>query len=255
LNQTRCNYLPGLLEKDRSAMSDYVLIGPVLLQGFELPDHISWGGEQRLVVHRLPGGGRIIDSLGRDDADITWSGVFTGADAGLRARLIDLMRAGGRPWPLTWSSFFYSVVIKSLDVDYRKENWLPYRLTCTVARDEVEAIVETVLSTAETVLADLASASSIGVGIDFNSAMTAIGEIGAATFGTAANINARSSLAGANSAIEHGIANQQAILTGTPFNSARDIVNWTNAAGQLASFTSARGYVRRAQVNTEGPTG
>lgn len=233
-------------------MSDYLLIGPVLLQGFELPDHISWGGAQRLIVHRLPGGGRVIDSLGRDDADITWTGVFTGADAGLRARLIDVMRAGGRPWPLTWSSFFYSVVIKNFDVDYRKENWLPYRLTCTVVRDEVEAIIETVLSTAETVLADLASANSIGAGIDLNSAMTAIAETGAATYGTVANLNARSSLAGANSAIDNGISDQQAVLTSTSMNTAEEVVNGTNAAGQLASLTSAQGYVRRAQVNTGG---
>lgn len=233
-------------------MSDYVLIGPVLLQGFELPDHISWGGGQRLIVHRLPGGRRVIDSLGRDDADITWSGVFTGADAGLRARLIDLMRAGGRPWPLTWSSFFYSVIIKSFNVDYRKENWLPYRLTCTVARDEVEAIIETVLSTAETVMADLASANSIGAGIDLNASMTAIAETGAATFGTVANLNARSRLADAHRAIDSGISDQQAILAGVSMNSAADVVNGTNAAGQLASLTSAQGYVRRAEINTEG---
>ncbi len=233
-------------------MSDYVLIGPVLLQGFELPDHISWGGGQRLIVHRLPGGARVIDSLGRDDADITWTGVFTGADAGLRARLIDLMRAGGRPWPLTWSSFFYSVIIKSFDVDYRKENWLPYRLTCTVARDEVEAVIETVLSTAEAVLADLASANSIGAGIDLSSAMAAIAETGAATFGTIANLNARSSLTGANNAIDSGISGQQAVLTSTPMNSAENVVSNTTAAGQLASLTSAQGYVRRAEVNTEG---
>ena len=233
-------------------MSDYLLIGPVLLQGFELPDHISWGGGQRLVVHKLPGGGRVLDSLGRDDADITWTGIFTGADAGLRARLIDLMRAGGRSWPLTWSSFFYSVVVKSFDVDYRKENWLPYRLSCTVARDEVEAIVDGVLSTAETVLSDLASAEAIGTGVDLNNAMAAISTAGATTFGTVANVQARASLVDANSSIAAGISDQQLVLASTPMVSGDSITANTNAAGQLAALTSAQGYVRRAQVSTEG---
>lgn len=233
-------------------MSDYLLIGPVLLQGFELPDHISWGGGQRLVVHKLPGGGRVLDSLGRDDADITWTGIFTGADAGLRARLIDLMRAGGRSWPLTWSSFFYSVVVKSFDVDYRKENWLPYRLSCTVARDEVEAIVDGVLSTAETVLSDLASAEAIGTGVDLTNAMAAISTAGATTFGTVANVQARASLADANSSIAAGISDQQLVLASTPMVSGDSITANTNAAGQLAALTSAQGYVRRAQVSTEG---
>lgn len=233
-------------------MSDFLLIGPVLLQGFELPDHISWGGGQRLIVHKLPGGRRVLDSLGRDDADITWTGVFTGADAALRARLIDLMRAGGRPWPLTWASFFYSVVIKSFDVDYRKDNWLPYRLSCTVARDEVEGILETVLSTAETVLTDLADANSIGPGVDLEAAMAAISAAGASTFGTAANVRARASLADAGASIESGISAQQAALNAFPLSSSGDIINGARAAEQLARLSSARGYVRRAQVNTEG---
>ena len=40
-------------------MSSYLLLGPVLFQDFELPERISWGGKQRLTVHRLPGGTRV----------------------------------------------------------------------------------------------------------------------------------------------------------------------------------------------------
>src|SRR5260370_40833549 len=110
-------------------MSDYLLLGPVLFQDFELPDRIAWGGAQRLAVHRLPGGIRVIDSLGRDDADISWSGVFTGPDAGLRARLLDLPRADGGLLPLAWSSFVYTAAIPRFDAEYPAENWTPYRTT------------------------------------------------------------------------------------------------------------------------------
>src|SRR5689334_14980148 len=67
-------------------MSEYLLIGPVLLEAFELPARVGWGGRQRMAVHRLPGGRRVIDAMGRDDADIAWTGVFTGSDAVARAR-------------------------------------------------------------------------------------------------------------------------------------------------------------------------
>src|SRR5437660_207843 len=108
-------------------MSTSLLLGTVLFQEFELPEKISWGGAQRLVVHRLPGGGRVIDTLGRDDAEIAWSGVFSGPDASARARLIDLMRADGSVWPLTWDSFFYSAIVGKFAADFARPNWIPYR--------------------------------------------------------------------------------------------------------------------------------
>ena len=105
-------------------------------------------GRQRLAVHGLPGGVRVIDALGRDDADIVWSGVFSGSDAAARARALDLMRAEGGFWPLTWDWFFYTVVIARFDADYTRSNWIPYRITCTVLRDETAAAVETAVSLA-----------------------------------------------------------------------------------------------------------
>src|SRR3954469_21838480 len=104
-------------------MSDgTLLLGPILFQDFEMPERVRWGGAQRLSVHRLPGGARVIDALGRDDFDIAWSGVFSGDDATLRARGLDLMRAEGGVWPLTWNWFFYSVVIAVFQADYTRRN-------------------------------------------------------------------------------------------------------------------------------------
>jgi hypothetical protein len=137
-----------------------LLLGPIQFTAFELPAAITWGGAQSLIVHRLPGGDRIIDAMGRDDAPITWSGIFTGPDATLRAHALDLMRAEGAVWPLTWQDFFYSVVISRFEADYRRPNWIPYRITCTVLRDEASALVETALSPAQSVANDLATAAT-----------------------------------------------------------------------------------------------
>lgn len=139
----------------------YLLLGPILFQGFELPGSITWGGAQSLAIHRLPGGNRIIDAMGRDDADITWSGVFSGRDATFRARALDLMRADGSVWPLTWDSFFYSVLIARLDIDHRRPNWLPYRISCTVMRDEAASLLMAPITFAASVARDLAVATAL----------------------------------------------------------------------------------------------
>jgi hypothetical protein len=138
----------------------YLLLGPILFQDFELPATIAWGGSQSLAIHRLPGGNRIIDAMGRDDADIKWSGVFSGPDACFRARALDLMRAEGDVWPLTWDGFFYSVIISHLDIDQNRPNWLPYRISCTVLRDEAASLVTTSMTAISSVAADLAQATA-----------------------------------------------------------------------------------------------
>ena len=128
-------------------MSDFSLtLGPVAFAGFELPSSITIGGRQRLAIHRLPGGLRIIDALGPDPADIAFSGIFTGPDAADRARLLDTLRVAGATLPLAWDAFTYSVVIENFEADYRSPWWIPYRLTCSVLRDEAAALVTDIVA-------------------------------------------------------------------------------------------------------------
>ena len=236
-------------------MSDYLLIGPVLLQDFELPERIAWGGAQRMAVHRLPGGQRVIDSMGRDDFDIVWRGIFTGSDAGLRARAIDLMRADGGVWPLTWSSFFYSVVVARFDADYTRENWIPYRIACTVLRDEAEAVVETGLSLAAGVLADVATAAGLDTGIDFAPTQALLDESGAGRFGTMARGQALGALRGGEAGVLGGLAVSGAALLGADLGTASGLRGATAQAGQLAALSAARGPVGRARANLENDRG
>ncbi len=138
-----------------------LLLGPVLFQGFELPSTIAWGGAQRLAIHRMPGGSRVIDAMGRDDNDITWAGIFTGPDAATRARGLDLMRSSGNLWPLTWGSFFYSVVIAKFEAQQVRSNWIPYQISCCVLQDESAAQIQLPIAAATSVLQDRASATAI----------------------------------------------------------------------------------------------
>lgn len=229
-------------------MSGTLWLGPLALRGFELPQSIAWGGGQRLAVHKLPGGSRVIDALGRDDAQITWQGVFTGEDAALRARLVDLVRADGSVWPLTWAGFFYSVVVASFRADYARDNWIPYRIACTVLRDEAEAVVELALSVGVDALADLSAADGFGA-LDLGDPLAALGADGAGTPGTAAYGAAEESLRSTAVGIDGGIEQAGVALTGTSLGSAAGLSGATTMAGQLAGLTGARGFVRRAQAN------
>ncbi|MCW3477649.1 hypothetical protein [Limobrevibacterium gyesilva] len=226
-------------------MANALLLGPVLFQTFELPERISWGGAQRLTVHRLPGGARVIDAMGRDDAQITWTGVFTGSDGGLRARLVDLMRADGAVWPLTWDSFFYSVVVAEFRADYARANWIPYRIACTVLRDEAEALVEAGVSLAAGVLGDLAAADGLGGVVD----MAALAVPGAATRGTAAYDSAVRSVDGASTQIDGSMTAADGQMAAASLDGPSGLAQASGAAGELAGLAQARGYVRRAQAN------
>jgi len=232
-------------------MSSYLLLGPVLFQDFELPERISWGGKQRLTVHQLPGGTRVIDALGRDDREITWSGVFSGGGAGARARLIDLMRADGSVWPLTWEAFFYSVVIGGFDADFSHSNWIPYRITCTVLRDEAEAVVLAVASLTADAFSDLTSAGGLGSGIDFSSPLNALAAPGATTLGSGAYGTALGSLSGASAQIDSSMTTQEGVLNTASPDTAAGLTQATGSAGTLAALAGARGYVQRALGNLQ----
>jgi hypothetical protein len=220
-------------------MSDFSLtLGPVAFAGFELPSSITVGGRQRLAVHRLPGGLRIIDALGPDPADINFSGIFTGPDAADRARLLDVLRVAGETLPLAWDAFIYTVIVESFEADYRSPWWVPYRLSCTVLRDEAVSLTTAAIELAPTLSADLLSAGSFAA-----TASAAIGVSGATTVGTTANAAAQASLGATLASIDTQIAFNTAAMQSS------DLSATVSAAGLLAQLTAARAYTARAARN------
>ena len=222
-------------------MADVQLtLGPVAFGGFEVPPHIRFGGKQVLAVHRLPGGTRVIDAMGPDDAELTWSGVFTGADAGERARLLDVLRIGGLPLPLSWDAFFYSVLISELHLDYSNPWWIPYQISCTVLLDATIVVAEVAATVATAISQDLTSAAGY---FDVTSLQTMLGISGATTQGTTNYNVAMAALMSASTSINTQIA------TAGSVTSANDVTTAVAGAGQLARLTAARGYVARSALN------
>lgn len=117
------------------------ILGPVAFSGFEVPERITVGGKQRLVVHTLPGGGRIVDAMGPDDAPIRWSGVFSGPNASERVRTLERLRRAGDVLLLSWDGWRYSVIIQVFEAEVTSAWWIPYRIElCVLPQDGADVL-------------------------------------------------------------------------------------------------------------------
>jgi hypothetical protein len=155
-------------------MAVTLTLGGVVFQDFEIPESVNFGGDQQLVVHKLPGGARVIDAMGPDDSDIHWSGRFRGANAEGRALLLEYLRRQGSQILLSWSLHRYQVVIREFKADFRQSYEIPYSIACTVVLDEVQAVAATVAGFAEAMAADLLAATGLGSQIGLPAINTAL---------------------------------------------------------------------------------
>ncbi len=129
---------------------------------FEIPEQITFGGEQKLAVHELIGGKRVIDALGRADATLSWQGRFIGQNALDRARYLDGLRAAGKPLLLTWAAFSYQVLIRSFTVDYQRQYQMLYQIECEVLEDSTQAVTTIVEPGVDRLIAeDMTEAESL----------------------------------------------------------------------------------------------
>lgn len=112
-----------------------LILGDFTFDHAEIPERINFGGEQSLVVNKFVGGGRVIDCMGRDDDDISWSGWFIGTNALDRAHYLDQLRASGNQLTFKYFDFYYSVVIKSFKANLEKYYQIPYTISLAVIQD------------------------------------------------------------------------------------------------------------------------
>jgi hypothetical protein len=116
-------------------MPIFLTLGPITFANFEIPESIPFGGAQMLAVHKLLGGQRVIQSMGRDDDDYTWEGIFMGSTAQFRAQYLDSLRIAGSQQTLSYSNFNYAVVIKHFEAKFERYYQIPYKITVTVVQD------------------------------------------------------------------------------------------------------------------------
>lgn len=111
-------------------------LGDVTFADFEIPESISVGGSQMLRLHKLVGGVRVIDSMGRDDAPLAWSGTFMGTNAVARAQALDALRVAGGQLLLTFGQYRYQVVIGDFRANLQRPYLIPYTISCEVVADQ-----------------------------------------------------------------------------------------------------------------------
>ncbi|MEX3628334.1 MAG: hypothetical protein VB138_01510 [Burkholderia sp.] len=130
---------------------------------YEIPEKITFGGEQALAVHELVGGVRVVDAMGRIDGPLEWSGLFIGETALERARYLDGLRIAGKELTLFWSELAYRVVIKSFRCDFEKSYKLPYSISCIVVEDLYDPPTEIAPTGVDEWIADdMAEANALG---------------------------------------------------------------------------------------------
>lgn len=234
-----------------------ITIGTVGLSAFEVPSSINFGGTQRLAVHRLFGGGRVVEALGPDPNEIWFEGAFTGADASVRARTIENLRMSGTPVWLTWDTFRYYVVIQALDAEYRSPWWIAFRIVCVVASSsppQPSALSVTVSQIASDATSILTAAS--GLNVNLSGLQTATGNPQVMTPGTAAQIAALSALGQLTTQLSAIAAvNPATFVTAQAAPAARSAQNVNAAvaaAGNAAAAAVASGYLSRLQRSISG---
>lgn len=136
-------------------------LGDFVFREMEIPEEIIFGGNQRLAVHELIGGGRQVDALGRREKDLEWGGLILGPDAMDRALHIDYLRIQGKAIPLSWGRLSYSVTIEEFHPAYQRYYQIPYRIRCVVV-DNLAAPVPQVNNTGldDQISADMTTASA-----------------------------------------------------------------------------------------------
>jgi hypothetical protein len=140
--------------------SSILTLAGIAFDSFSTPKRMGAGGNQALVVHKLPGGERVIDTLGADEADIGWTGEFFGDDAYASVLALDAIRQAGQVVPLIFAGQYRSVIVSSFNYSLRREPvWCEYQIVCTVYQNPSAGILGATTSSVESlVLSDLAVA-------------------------------------------------------------------------------------------------
>lgn len=100
------NFAPG-----GDPFATRLIVGETEFTGLEVPESLTVGGKQQVVVHKLVGGRRVVDVLGVDYDNLTWSGWMTGPTAGTRTTALEKMRDAGATLTFNMDGYYFSVVV------------------------------------------------------------------------------------------------------------------------------------------------
>lgn len=247
-----------------------ITLGGVSFESFEVPEALVFGGQHQTTVHRLPGGARVIDAMGPDDATIDWSGIFLGSNATLKAQRLNILRNTGAKVTLSWSTFHYTVVVANFKATYLKEAHLQYDISCIVLEDRSTAGAPSLISAALQILSDVSqaiqtAATIVGMPPQPTADMDAAEEATTANefrLGSAEQIAATNALATASAstaaARDTAGASLAAAALAAPAGGLASgptaLIAAVSQAGVAAGMAAANGYCGRATINSRQGT-
>jgi hypothetical protein len=161
-----------------------VTLGGYVFSSWGVPEHISGGGRQRLAVHRLIGGARVIDAMGWDAGQIQFSGRLRGAGADVEIRLLETLARSGVPAIFSYWTHRYQVLVASLTWQFERYYEITYKIVLEVLSDLTQDAFDSIVDTLDDVfnadLSLLASAinSSVVLPVSLSSITTAQAQIG-----------------------------------------------------------------------------
>ncbi|MBM7045448.1 hypothetical protein [Rhizobium lusitanum] len=190
-----------------------LVLGGITFQDFEIPERINFGGKQDVAKHKLIGGNRVVDAMGPDPDDVTWSGRFRGPNAMERAQAFDAMRSAGSQVTLSYMSTFLVVVITDFKANPERFYEIPYKITCVVVSDLINDALGAVIDGLDTIVGN-----ALTVAASFTAGGTSSAQIA-----TASAVGAVSSAVSAAGSLQDASAATLSSVTSTVYTSASTI--------------------------------
>lgn len=157
------NFAPG-----GDPFATRLIVGDVEFVGLEVPESITVGGKQQTVVHKLVGGKRIIDVLGLDYDNLSWSGWLLGATAGDRVKELETLRDTGNAIDFTLGDYYFSVVVASFTARYEHVYRRNYTVELVIVASRDAPVTKNALSGALDALINSDVGQSLGLASTIN---------------------------------------------------------------------------------------
>lgn len=228
----------------------YLTLGGYTFTGFGVPERINGGGKHQFVEHKLIGGVRIFDAMGADDDPIQFKGRFRnadGVDAMAQAKLLDAMRAAGKPMQLYYYNVSCVVVIKRFTWSFERFFEVPYTVELEVVTSATQGNGQASTTQDGAINSDIALSATLTAGSPVAGAAASSYADVYAAYGPLLNASAN----GASNVDEAGVnASVMLAQAAHASDTAPDLLAGVMAGGDPASMAAF--VTTQAQVQTDG---
>ena len=229
-----------------------VVLGSLDLTGLEVPDAYDRSATMQPMVHRLIGGGRIVQLLGQDPGRRRLQGYFTGPDATERAQLLEALRDSGLRVPLAIGVWQEIVVVTSVVLRYAaRGSVVQYLLEAEALPGGAVGLVATAAAVLAGIGAQIAFAAGYAALVGSPPVVSGLaGAASAVTVAQSSMTTPNIDLALLSSTLETSATTSEAyiasIVAAAPeksiVNGPTALMSALSAAGSLAASVGARAY-------------